>query len=177
MRSTTVLPPFATADLMDEYGALASCQAQFRHYGGRVSFHGAVATVRCHEDNGLVRAAVAEPGRGRVLVVDGGGSLRTALVGDNVARLAADNGWAGIVVNGAVRDVLGLARVDIGVCALGTNPRRPSRTGAGSAGVPVACGGVVFLPGNPLFADGDGVVTGPPDTLPLLPSDPPKEQS
>ncbi|WP_051415845.1 ribonuclease E activity regulator RraA [Nocardiopsis sp. CNT312] len=164
MTSTTTHP--ATADLMDAYPALVSCRTQFLRYGGRGSFHGTVATVRCREDNGLVKDAVAEPGRGRVLVVDGGGSLHTALVGDNLAQTAADRGWAGIVVVGAVRDVLGLSRIDIGVLALGTNPRRPSSAGAGTLDGPVSSGGAVFLPGHLLFADGDGVVTGPPDALP-----------
>lgn len=159
---TTATPPttetFATADLMDTDEAMVSCGAQLRHYGGRRVFRGLVSTVRCHEDNGLVRSLVTEPGHGRVLVVDGGGSLYTALVGDNVARTAADNGWAGIVVHGAVRDVADLRAIDIGVQALGTNPRRPGRCGAGSVGVPVAFGGVVFQPGMPFFSDEDGIV-------------------
>lgn len=154
---------FATADLMDEYEAMTNCPVQFRSYGRRKAFHGPMATIRCREDNGLVKAAVAEPGHGRVLVVDGGGSMHTALVGDNVAGTAAGNGWAGIVVNGAVRDTAALALIDIGVQALGTSPRRPSHQGVGESGVPVSCGGTVFFPGHWLFCDEDGVVMSPPE--------------
>lgn len=169
MTDTTAPATIATADLMDEHGALAVCSAPFRSFGGRSAFHGPLATVRCHEDNGLVKAAVAEPGRGRVLFVDGGGSLGAALVGDNVARTAAGNGWAGIVVNGAVRDTRQLAHVDIGVLALDTHPRRPSHLGAGETGVPVVCGGTVLRPGRLLFADEDGVVVAPDDMPPAFP--------
>ncbi len=148
-----------TADLSDAQGdRLQACALQLRSFGGRSAFAGPVATVRCRDDNGLVRAALSEPGVGRVLVVDGGGSLEAALVGDSLAGLAFGNGWSGMVVNGAVRDVVALASLAIGVLALGTNPRRGSRDGAGDRNCRVTFGGVTFRPGALLYADEDGIV-------------------
>jgi regulator of ribonuclease activity A len=148
-----------TADLIDQHGAaLQSCDLQFRQYGGRRRFSGPIRTVRCLEDNVLIRQALSEPGEGGVLVVDGGGSLHTALVGDIVAGLAQDNGWAGLVINGAVRDVEALGGLDIGIKALGSNPRKSAKAGAGEVGVPVAFGGVRFEPGTHLYSDEDGIV-------------------
>lgn len=115
-------------------------------------------TVRCADDNVLVRGLLEEPGEGRVLVVDGGGSLHTALVGDIVAGLAVANGWAGLVLNAAVRDVAALARLPLGICALGSNPRKSAKTGAGEVDVPVRFGGVTFTPGDVLLADEDGIL-------------------
>ncbi len=150
---------FRTADLSDDDpDGLGSCALQWRGFGGLPAFRGTVVTVRCFEDNALVREVLTEPGSGRVLVVDGGGSLRCALVGDNLAAIAHANGWAGIVVHGAVRDVVGLAQVPIGVTALGTNPRRSGRAGGGERDVPVSFGGVTFTPGAQLFCDEDGVL-------------------
>jgi regulator of ribonuclease activity A len=149
----------ATADVLDEHGDDAAvCTAPLRSFGGRSSFSGPIATVRCDEDNVLVKQRVGEPGDGRVLVVDGGGSLRVALVGDVVAGLARDNGWAGLVVNGCVRDVAALAQLDVGVVALGSNPRPSRKAGAGELDVPVSFGEVTFRPGDTLHADLDGVV-------------------
>jgi len=143
---------------MDEYGSeLVSCETQFRIYG-RAVFSGAVETVRCLEDNALVKKVLAAPGSGRVLVVDGGGSLRTALMGDVIAASAVVNGWAGVVINGAVRDVVALRELDLGVKALGSNPRKSAKDGGGEVGVPVAFGGVEFRPGAWLYADEDGIV-------------------
>jgi regulator of ribonuclease activity A len=148
-----------TADLIDQHGAaLQSCDLQFRQYGGRRRFSGPIRTVRCLEDNVLIRQALSKPGEGGVLVVDGGGSLHTALVGDIVAGLAQDNGWAGLVINGAVRDVEALGGLDIGIKALGSNPRKSAKAGAGEAGVPVSFGGVRFEPGTHLYSDEDGIV-------------------
>lgn len=150
---------FATADLIDAYGAeLASCETQFRSYGARSRFAGEVATIRCREDNALVKRVLGTPGRGRVLVVDGGGSLRTALMGDVIAASAVANGWAGVVINGAVRDVVALGGLDLGVKALGSNPRKSAKEGAGEVDVPVAFGGVEFRPGAWLYSDEDGIV-------------------
>jgi regulator of ribonuclease activity A len=150
---------FRTADLVDEHGeALESCDLQLRQFGGRSRFHGPVRTVACFQDNALVRQVLSEPGEGAVLVVDGGGSLHTALVGDLVAGLAQANGWAGLVVNGAVRDVAALAGLDIGIKALGSNPRKSAKTGAGQVDVPVSFGGATFRPGHHLYSDEDGVV-------------------
>lgn len=149
----------ATADLYDQHGdALGSCDTQFIQYGARTTFHGTVVTVRCHEDNALLKSVLSEPGGGRVLVVDGGGSLRTALMGDVIAALAQGNGWAGVVIHGAVRDVATLRTIDLGIKALGSNPRKSTRTGAGERDVPVTFGGCEFRPGATLHSDDDGVV-------------------
>ncbi|MEV0971140.1 ribonuclease E activity regulator RraA [Microtetraspora glauca] len=149
----------ATADLYDERGAdLDSCDLQFRQYGKRRAFHGVIATVRCHQDNFLVKATLSEPGDGRVLVVDGGGSLHTALMGDVIAGLAVANGWSGVVINGAVRDVAALSLLDVGIKALGSNPRKSAKEGTGERDVPVTFGGVVFVPGAELFSDDDGIL-------------------
>jgi regulator of ribonuclease activity A len=149
----------ATADLYDEHGtALGSCDTQFKQYGKRSSFHGPLVTVRCHQDNALLKSVFSEPGRGRVLVVDGGGSLHTALMGDVIASIAHGNGWAGVVINGAVRDVATLRTIDLGIRALGSNPRTSTKTGAGERDVPVEFGGCVFRPGATLYSDDDGVV-------------------
>lgn len=147
-----------TSDLFDAHPGAASCETQLRQFGGVRSFSGRVATVRCFEDNVLLRASVSEPGDGRVLVVDGGGSFRCALLGDNIAELAVANGWAGIVVNGCVRDVVALAELPIGIKALGTNPRPSGKAGAGEVDVPVTFGGAEFAPGAMLHADEDGVI-------------------
>jgi regulator of ribonuclease activity A len=151
-----------TADLSDTYGdRLASCTTTLREYGGRPHAYGRISTVRCHEDNALVRAALSEPAEGRVLVVDGGGSPGRALVGDVLAGLAAGNGWAGVVVHGRVRDAAALAGLPLSVKALGTNPRRGAKAGAGERDVPVEFGGVVFRPGDVLVSDEDGIVVLP----------------
>ncbi|WP_372451386.1 ribonuclease E activity regulator RraA [Pseudonocardia oceani] len=153
----TALP--RTADLCDEHDDdLGSCDLQFRQFGGRSHFRGPATTVLCHEDNALIRAVLAEPGEGRVLVVDGGGSLHRALIGDVVAGLALRNGWSGIIVHGAVRDAAGLRTTDIGIKAVGTSPRRCTATGAGRRDVPVTFGGATFTPGADVVSDDDGVV-------------------
>jgi len=148
-----------TADLVDQYGTeLRVCETQFRQFGGCRAFAGPVRTVSCHEDNGLLRELVRTPGSGCVLVVDGGGSLRAALVGDMLAGAAQTNGWAGLILHGAVRDSVALAGLDLGVKALGTNPRPGGKTGAGAVDVPVSFGGITFHPGDVLHADDDGIV-------------------
>jgi regulator of ribonuclease activity A len=149
----------ATADLYDEHGeALASLSLQLRDLGGVAEFSGPVRTVRCFEDNGLVRTTLATPGDGAVLVVDGGGSLRSALMGDLMAASAVENGWAGVIIHGAVRDSVVLAGLPLGVKALGTNPRKSSKAGTGVVDEPVEIGGVVFRPGAMVHADPDGVL-------------------
>jgi regulator of ribonuclease activity A len=148
----------STADLVDEHGEQAAvCQLQFRVFGA-AAFSGRVATVRCPEDNVLLRRRLEEPGDGRVLVVDGGGSFRCALVGDSLGRLALDNGWAGLVVNGCVRDSAALDALGLGVKALGTSPRPSRKRGTGEVEVAVSFGEVTFEPGAMLYADEDGVV-------------------
>lgn len=157
----------STADLVDELGeALASCDTQLRQFGARHHFAGPIVTVRCYQDNGLVKATLAGPGHGQVLVVDGGASLHTALMGDMIAASAVANGWAGVVINGPVRDSAALATMDLGVKALGTNPRKSAKAGAGERDVTVEFGGVEFVPGRLLVADDDGVVVLPADADP-----------
>ena len=149
----------STADLWDERGdELQSCWVQLRRYGGHAAFTGTISTVRCHRDNALVKSALAEPGQGRVLVVDGRGSLESALLGDLIAASAVEHGWAGVVIHGAVRDVAALRALPLGVLALGSNPRRSAKEGVGERDVSVAFGGVEFGPGRTLWADEDGVV-------------------
>ena len=150
---------FATADLCDELGPRARvAELLFRDFGGRRSFHGTIATVRVFEDNVLVREALGEAGRWRVLVVDGAGSVRCALLGDMLARMAHENGWAGVVVNGAIRGSEEISAIPIGLKALATCPRRSGKEGMGERDVPVAFAGVSFEPGHTLYADGDGIV-------------------
>ncbi|WP_029145318.1 ribonuclease E activity regulator RraA [Microbacterium luticocti] len=155
----------ATADLYDERGDdLDSVSVQFHDLGGRVGFDGPIRTVRCHRDNALVKATLASPGDGAVLVVDGGGSLQSALVGDLIAASAVAHGWAGLIVHGAIRDRVALAEVPIGIKALGSNPRKSTKTGAGEVDVPVTIGGVVFTPGCHVWADADGILVERPGT-------------
>jgi regulator of ribonuclease activity A len=148
-----------TADLMDRTdGSTASCDLQLRDLGGRRRFAGVIRTVRCHEDNALVKQVLSSPGKGAVLIVDGAGSVHTALMGDIIANLAVENGWSGVIVNGAVRDSAALGELPLGVKALGLNPRKSAKTGAGEVDTPVAFGGVTFTPGATVVADEDGVV-------------------
>jgi len=154
---------FRTTDLLDAHPDLEACNAGLAHFGGIRRFTGRAVTLRCFEDNSLVKSTLAEPGNGCVLVVDGGGSVRRALVGDMLAGDGARNGWAGIVVNGAVRDTAVLATLDLGIKALGSVPMRGVKRGEGVVDTPVAFGGVVFVPGDMLHADEDGLVILPAD--------------
>ena len=148
-----------TADLVDDIGPdVRSCDTQFRQFGGRSEFAGRISTVRCFEDNALLKSVLSESGDGRVLVIDGSGSLHTALVGDIIAELGRANGWSGLIVHGAVRDASTLRTLDIGIKALGTNPRKSAKVGAGERDVVVSVGGVDFVPGDLAFSDDDGVV-------------------
>jgi len=149
----------ATADLYDQHGeALQIAAPVFRDYGGDIVFEGPVVTLKVFEDNSLVRSALEEPGDGRVLVVDGGGSLRCALVGDMLAELGRKNGWAGIVVYGCVRDAAVMAQMSIGIKALGTNPRKSVKKGEGTRDVTLRFADLVVEPGQYLYADHDGIV-------------------
>ena len=130
----------------------------FRSYGGAAHFHGKVVTVRCFEDNSLVKSTLAEKGAGQVLVVDGSGSMRCALLGDMLAALAYDNGWGGVLVNGCVRDVEILKTIDIGVLALNRHPARSQKRGEGDLNLPVRFHNVSFRPGQYLYADENGVI-------------------
>lgn len=148
-----------TADLCDARPEAARVVApMFRDFGGAVRFAGPISTVKAHEDNTLVRKALEEPGAGRVLVVDGGGSMRCAMLGGNLADLAQNNGWAGVVVYGCVRDSRELAKVPVGIKALATHPKKSDKRGEGQRDVPVTFGGVTFHPGEHLTADEDGIV-------------------
>ena len=149
----------ATADLYDEFGEdLQSVSMQFRSFGGRSMFDGPIRTIRCFEDNALVKSTLATPGDGAVLVIDGGGSLNTALIGDLIADSAVQHGWAGVVIHGAIRDSVAIGNLDLGVKALGTNPRKSAKTGAGELDVDLEFGGVVFRVGRRLHADEDGIL-------------------
>lgn len=155
----TESPEFATADLYDaNEDSVQVALPMFGDFGGRLTFHGPIATVKVHEDNTLVRKALEEKGEGRVLVVDGGESLRCALVGDMLAELGRDNGWAGIIVSGCIRDSAVIATIDIGVKAIGTNPRKSLKLNAGQRDVPVSFAGVTFTPGEYVYADEDGIL-------------------
>jgi regulator of ribonuclease activity A len=148
-----------TADLVDDIGPdVRSCDTQFRQFGGRTEFAGRISTVRCFQDNALLKSVLSEPGNGGVLVIDGDASVHTALVGDVIAELGRSNGWAGIIIHGAVRDASTLRTLDIGIKALGTNPRKSTKTGAGERDVPVSFGGVTFNPGEIAYSDDDGIV-------------------
>jgi regulator of ribonuclease activity A len=154
---------FATCDLCDEHkndtdGAFRVLPPLFKDYGGRLKFAGPVSTVKCFEDNTLVKAAVDSPGQGRVLVVDGGGSLRRALVGGNLGKAAARNGWAGVVVYGCVRDSAELAACDVGIRALALMPLPTEKRNEGQNDVAVQIEGVWIRPGDWLYADEDGIV-------------------
>ncbi len=149
----------STADLADDLGdGVRSCDIQFQRYGRHDRFRGIIETVRCDEDNVLVRELLSTPAEGRVLVVDGSGSLHRALMGDQMAKLAIANAWAGIIINGAIRDAAALADMDISIKALGTNPRKSLKLRDGEVGVPVSFGGVTFSPGETISSDHDGIV-------------------
>jgi len=151
--------PVNTADLYDERGEeLDSVALQFQSLGGRSHFAGPVRTIRCLEDNGLVKSVLATPGNGAVLVVDGGGSLRTALMGDMIAASAVENGWAGVVINGAIRDRVAIAGLPLGVKALGSNPRKSAKNGAGELDVELVIDGVSIRPGQRIWCDPDGIL-------------------
>lgn len=148
---------FRTADLCDAH-EVEVLEPVFSNYGAVTRFHGPVATARVFEDNVLVRAMLETPGEGRVLVVDGGGSMRCALLGDSLAQLACDNGWRGVVIYGCVRDSAELARIPIGICALATHPRKSGKRGEGKQEGVLRMAGVAIAPGQHLYADEDGVV-------------------
>lgn len=149
----------STCDLSDQHGDAARVVAPiFRHFGGRRAFHGEAVTIKCFEDNSRVKDTVATPGGGRVLVVDGGGSLRCALLGDMLATQARDNGWSGVVVFGCVRDAAILATLDLGVMALAAIPRKSERKGEGQLGIAIDLAGTRCAPGDVVHADEDGIV-------------------
>lgn len=149
----------ATADLYDERGEdLASVSLQFQSLGGHSHFSGPVRTIKCFEDNALVKEVLGTPGEGAVLVVDGDSSLRTALMGDMIAASAVQNGWAGVVINGAIRDREAIAELPLGVKALGSNPRKSSKTGTGETDVDLLIDGVTIRSGAMIWCDPDGIL-------------------
>jgi regulator of ribonuclease activity A len=149
----------ATADLCDVHSDKLSIVApMFLAYGGRADFFGQIRTLKVYEDNALVRQTLSAPGNGNVLVVDGGGSLRCALVGDQLALLAVQNNWTGVIVYGCVRDSVAMKSMDVGIRALNTHPLRSLRKGIGESDIPVSFGGVKFTPGQWLYSDADGIV-------------------
>lgn len=155
-----------TADLCDTHEDKVSVVApMFRSFGGRPAFGGPISTLKLFEDNSLVRKALESSGQGRVLVIDGGGSMRCALVGDQLAELGVKNGWAGIVAYGCIRDSKAIGQMDIGVFALGTHPKKTVKRNSGEVDIPVTFGGVSFIPGHYLYGDEDGVIV---SATPLL---------
>ena len=150
---------FATADLVDRNQAsIVSCSVPFLQFGGRSHFYGPVRTAQTLDDNALIRDLVSTPGDGAVLVVDGGGSLATALAGDMLAEEAIRNAWAGLVLFGAVRDSVRLRSLNLGIKALGTNPMRSAKLGTGTLDLPIRFGGITFTPGHWLYSDEDGII-------------------
>lgn len=151
-----------TPDLCDEYPDLVEVvEPLFSSFGGRIAFGGEIVTVKCFEDNSLVKEALAEPGEGKVLVVDGGASMRRALMGDMIAQNAVDNGWAGVVIYGCIRDVDIIMSLDLGVQAINTVPMKTDKRGEGQRDIPVTFGGVTFKPGAYVYADNNGVIVSP----------------
>jgi len=166
----------STSDISDAHPDLHICETQFTQYGARRSFGGPIRTLKCLGDTALLMQVLSEPGGGAVLVVDGEASFRNALLGSRHAGMAAANGWAGIIVYGAVRDVEDLAGIDLGAKALGATPRRSGKTALGAIDVTVSFGTAEFLPGGYLWSDADGIVVAPPgwesDSLEPVPQQP-----
>ncbi|GAA5514130.1 4-hydroxy-4-methyl-2-oxoglutarate aldolase [Deinococcus carri] len=165
MTDTPPDPTFTpTTDLSDAHPDAPVLAPLLREYGGRPRFHGPAVTLRIQDDNPLVRAALEEPGQGRVLVVDNGGSLNCAVLGGMLAQMGVRSGWAGVLVNGCVRDAGELAGLDIGIKAIASHPRRSAKRGLGERDVPVSFAGVTIHPGDHVYADEDGILLLPPQT-------------
>jgi regulator of ribonuclease activity A len=146
-------------DICDQFiDEISVFEPVFRDFGGKRRFCGEIVTIKCFEDNSLLAETVRQPGQGQVIVVDGGGSLRRALLGDLLAAAAVENGWEGLVVNGCVRDVEILATLDLGVKALAPCPVRTDKRGEGQRDVPLRFAGVQMEPGHYLYADANGVI-------------------
>ena len=158
MTGSELIVAFTTPDLSDAHPAARHLGFQFRSFGTRERFAGPVSTILCHADNSRVAEAVAEPGEGRVLLVDGQGALHRSLLGDRLAQLASDNGWAGVVVIGAIRDVEVIDEIDIGVQALGVCPVKTDKQGVGDRDIPLMLREVPVAPGDWLYADRNGVL-------------------
>ncbi len=158
---------FKTADLCDEHSEIIKIALPgMLHYGGKPRFSGRIVTIKLFEDNSLLRDMLSDNGAGQVIVVDGGGSTRCALLGDMLAGKAVNNGWGGLVINGCIRDSADIAEMDIGIRALGTHPLKSVKNGVGEVNVPVSFYNVDFMPGNYLYADEDGVIVAPEALMP-----------
>jgi regulator of ribonuclease activity A len=150
---------FTVPDICDDYlSKIQVLEPLFRPYGGRLKFRGEIVTIKCFEDNSLVKETLATDGQGKVMVVDGGGSLRCALLGDILGAMAEKNGWEGLLINGCVRDVEFLKSIDIGVNALNTYPLKSKKRNEGQLNIPVRFAGADFQPGQYLYADENGIV-------------------
>ena len=152
---------YRTPDLLDAHPELEACESGLLHFGGVRRFSGRAVTLRAFEDNSRVRELVRMPGAGRVLVIDGGGSRRCALLGDVLAAAAHENGWAGVIIDGCIRDSAAVAALPLGVLARGVQPRRSDKHGQGVEGVPIQILGARVRPGDCVYADEDGVVFSP----------------
>jgi regulator of ribonuclease activity A len=149
----------STPDLCDDYPELVRVlDPIFSNFGGRERFSGPLVTVKCFEDNSVVKELVGTPGEGRVLVVDAGGSMRRACLGDMLAEQASVNGWAGLVIYGCIRDVDEIMTTDIGVQALGTHPMKTDKKGIGELGISVTFAGVTLSLGDYVYADNNGII-------------------
>ena len=148
----------STPDICDDHPDVLVLSSEFKSYGKRASFWGEIVTIKCFEDNSKVKELVNTAGEGKVLVVDGGGSRRNSLLGDQLALAASDNGWAGIVINGAVRDVKILKETNLGIFALGSVPRKTEKRGLGDVNVTIMIGDLSIKPGQYLYADENGVI-------------------
>lgn len=151
---------FVTCDLCDDHAADVRVMTGilWQSFGGRKVFGGEAVTVKCFEDNSRVKELLNSDGKGRVLVVDGGGSLRNALIGDQIAASANKHGWAGVIIHGACRDVDELAKIDVGVFALGAVPIKSNRRGEGQQDIEITIGGVALKSGDFVYADNNGVI-------------------
>ena len=158
MNSSKIITP----DLCDEYPDLVQVLTpMLQNFGGVDSFGGEIVTVKCFEDNSIVKEQVALPGQGKVMVEDGGGSMRNALLGDMLAEKAAENGWEGLIIYGCIRDVDVIRQTKLGVQAIATHPRKTEKRGIGDLNIPVTFGGITFVPGQYVYADNNGVIVAP----------------
>jgi regulator of ribonuclease activity A len=149
-----------TCDLVDQYADEIQVVETIglKHYGQQLQFSGRIQTLKCFEDNSLLKKIVSAPNDASILVVDAGGSMRCAMVGDLIAALAVENGWHGIIINGCIRDSVALSQIPIGIMALGTNPKKSTKLDLGDAGIPITFAGTRFESGDYLYADEDGIV-------------------
>jgi regulator of ribonuclease activity A len=151
--------PIKTCDLYDKVGDEARViGSELINYGGKDSFAGTAVTIKCFEDNSILRSVVQSAGAGRVLAIDGGGSCRCALLGDMLAKAALKNGWVGLIIDGCVRDSAELAKLDIGIMARGTTPRKSNRLGEGQSDLEIHVAGILIRPGDTIVADADGII-------------------